>query len=112
MLRPDAVRPGTFARPLSDVELSRVGNGPLGSVPLRPSQWVPSRSHPGDLGRPFTVQSGRQKELQVSMSGGWAQQLRDGYVRLHEWIRTTAPHLKYIIFDYGPTTANPASAEA
>jgi len=46
------------------------------------------------------------------MSGGWAQQLRDGYVRLHEWIRTTAPHLKYIIFDYGPTTANPASAEA
>jgi hypothetical protein len=41
------------------------------------------------------VQSGRQKEIQVSIRGGWAQQMRDGYVRLHDWIRTTAPQLKY-----------------
>ena len=40
------------------------------------------------------VQSGRQKELQISVRGGWAEQLRDGYIRLHEWIRTTAPQLK------------------
>jgi hypothetical protein len=40
------------------------------------------------------VQSGRQKEVQVSIRGGWAEQLRDGYLRLHEWIRTTAPQLK------------------
>ena len=31
------------------------------------------------------VQSGRQKELQVSISDGWAHQLREGYLRLHEW---------------------------
>lgn len=43
------------------------------------------------------VQSGRQKELQVSISGGWARQLRDGYMRLHEWIRSTAPQFKNIV---------------
>jgi hypothetical protein len=41
------------------------------------------------------VQSGRQKELQVSIKGGWADQLRTGYTRITEWIRTTAPQLKY-----------------
>jgi hypothetical protein len=58
------------------------------------------------------VQSGRQKELQVSISGDWAEQLRDGYLRLHEWIRTTAPQLKYIVPDHHQTTANPAPAGA
>ena len=43
------------------------------------------------------VQSGRQKEVQVSIRGGWAEQLRDGYLRLHDWIRTTAPQLKTAI---------------
>ena len=43
------------------------------------------------------VQSGRQKEVQVSISGGWAEQLRDGYLRLHEWIRSTAPQLKTVV---------------
>jgi hypothetical protein len=38
--------------------------------------------------------------------------LRDGYLRLHEWIRTTAPQLKYIVPDQGPTTANHAPAGA
>ena len=42
------------------------------------------------------VQSGRQKELQISIRGGWAEQLRDGYMRLHEWIRSTAPQLKRV----------------
>jgi hypothetical protein len=42
------------------------------------------------------VQSGRQKEVQVSIRGGWAEQLRDGYIRLHDWIRTTAPQLKSV----------------
>jgi len=58
------------------------------------------------------VQSGRQKEVQVSIRGGWAEQLKDGYTRLHDWIRTTAPQLKYAIpvcpFG-GPETA-PAGA--
>lgn len=58
------------------------------------------------------VQSGRQKELQVSINGGWAEQLRDGYLRLHEWIRTTAPQLKYIVPDHHQNTANPAPAGA
>jgi len=58
------------------------------------------------------VQSGRQKEIQVSISGGWAQQLRDGYIRLYEWIRTTAPQLKYIPSEPCSATANfvPTSA--
>ena len=43
------------------------------------------------------VQSGRQKEVQVSISGGWAEQLRDGYLRLHEWIRSTAPQMKTVV---------------
>ena len=30
------------------------------------------------------VPSGRQKELQVPISGGWAEQLRDGVLRLHD----------------------------
>jgi hypothetical protein len=41
------------------------------------------------------VESGRQKEIQVSIRGGWAEQLKEGYTRLHDWIRTTAPQLKY-----------------
>ncbi len=40
-------------------------------------------------------QSGRQKEVQISVRG-WAEQLKDGYLRLHEWIRTTAPQLKTV----------------
>jgi hypothetical protein len=56
------------------------------------------------------AQSGRQKEIQVSSSGGWAQQLRDGYLRLHEWIRTTAPQLKSIVPQPDPATPNPAPA--
>jgi hypothetical protein len=54
------------------------------------------------------VQSGRQKEVQVSIRGGWAQQMRDGYIRLHDWIRTTAPQLKYTMpapSDPGPEFA-------
>jgi len=42
------------------------------------------------------VQSGRQKEVQASIRGGWAQQLKDGYLRLHDWIRTTAPQLNRV----------------
>jgi len=45
------------------------------------------------------VESGRQKELQVSIRGGWAEQLKEGYTRLHDWIRTTAPQLKYTMPD-------------
>ena len=30
------------------------------------------------------VQSGRQKEIQIIVSGGWAQLLKDGFARLHE----------------------------
>jgi hypothetical protein len=58
------------------------------------------------------VQSGRQKEVQVSISGGWAQQLRDGYLRLHEWIRTTAPQLKCIVPEPPSPTGSPAQAGA
>jgi hypothetical protein len=42
------------------------------------------------------VQFGQQKAVQFSIRGGWAEQLRDGYMRLHDWIRTTAPQLKAI----------------
>ena len=45
------------------------------------------------------VESGRQKEIQVSIRGGWAEQLKAGYTRLHDWIRTTAPQLKYTFSD-------------
>jgi hypothetical protein len=58
------------------------------------------------------VQSGRQKEVQASISGGWAQQLRDGYLRLHEWIRTTAPQLKCIVPEPPSPTGSPAQAGA
>ena len=40
------------------------------------------------------VQSGRQKTLQVSVSGKWWQQLRVGYERVCAWSATTAPQLK------------------
>lgn len=40
------------------------------------------------------VERGRQKEMQLAVSGGWLEQLKDGYLRLHEWIRSTAPQLK------------------
>ena len=52
------------------------------------------------------VQSGRQKEVQVSIRGGWAEQLRTGYTRLHEWISTTAPQLKRVVA-LQPDTTNP-----
>ena len=42
------------------------------------------------------VQSGRQKEIQISVSGGWAVMMRDGFTRLHEWVRSTAPQLKTV----------------
>ena len=58
------------------------------------------------------VQSGRQKEVQASISGGWAQQLRDGYLRLHEWIRTTAPQLQCIVPEPRSPTGSPAQAGA
>ena len=43
------------------------------------------------------VQSGRQKEVQISIRGGWAKQSRTGYTKLHEWISTTAPQLKRVV---------------
>lgn len=54
------------------------------------------------------VQSGRQKEVQISIRGGWAEQLRDGYLRLHDWIRTTAPQLKRVVPWSADSSANPA----
>jgi autotransporter translocation and assembly factor TamB len=54
------------------------------------------------------VQSGRQKEVQISIRGGWAEQLRDGYLRLHDWIRTTAPQLKRVVPWSSDSSANPA----
>jgi hypothetical protein len=42
------------------------------------------------------VKTGRQKELQISIKGGWLHQLRTGYIRLYEWINTTAPQLKVV----------------
>jgi hypothetical protein len=54
------------------------------------------------------VQSGRQKEMQVSIRGGRAEQLRTGYTRLNEWISTTAPQFKQLITvsaDPAPSTA-------
>jgi hypothetical protein len=46
------------------------------------------------------VESGRQKVLQVSIRGGWAEQLKEGYTRLHDWIQSTAPQLKKVFFGY------------
>lgn len=40
------------------------------------------------------VQSGRQKTLQVSVSGQWWEQLRAGYQRVSAWLAATAPQLK------------------
>ena len=40
------------------------------------------------------VQSGRQKTLQVSVSGKWWEQLRTGYQRVCAWLAATAPQLK------------------
>ena len=40
------------------------------------------------------VQSGRQKTLQVSVSGQRWEQLRAGYQRVSAWLATTAPQLK------------------
>lgn len=40
------------------------------------------------------VQSGRQKTLQVSVSGQWWEQLQAGYQRVCAWLAATAPQLK------------------
>jgi hypothetical protein len=40
------------------------------------------------------VQSGRQKTLQVSVSGKWWEQLQAGYQRVCAWLAATAPQLK------------------
>lgn len=40
------------------------------------------------------VQSGRQKTLQVSVSGKWWEQLQTGYQRVCAWLAATAPQLK------------------
>jgi hypothetical protein len=56
------------------------------------------------------VESGRQKELQVSIKGGWADQLREGYTRITEWIRTTAPQLKYQMSTSDHDLANVATS--
>ncbi|MEO6001990.1 MAG: hypothetical protein ABIZ04_17840 [Opitutus sp.] len=48
------------------------------------------------------VQSGRQIEVHVSISGGWDKQLRDGYLRLHEWIRSTALQVKTVVPEHAP----------
>ena len=45
--------------------------------------------------RATTEFAARQKKLQVSIRGGWADPLRTGYTRITEWLRTTAPQLKY-----------------
>jgi len=31
------------------------------------------------------------KKMQISVSGSWPQLLKDGFARLHEWVRSTAP---------------------
>jgi hypothetical protein len=56
------------------------------------------------------VESGRQKEIQVSIKDGWADQLRDGYIRITEWIRTTAPQLKYQMSTSDMDLANAATS--
>jgi hypothetical protein len=40
------------------------------------------------------VQSGRQKTLQVSVSGKWWEQLQAGSQRVCAWLAATAPQLK------------------
>jgi hypothetical protein len=57
------------------------------------------------------VESGRQKELQASIKGGWADQSREGYTRITEWIRTTAPQLKNQMSTSDHDVANVATSE-
>jgi len=45
------------------------------------------------------VQSGRQKTLQIGVSGKWWEQLRAGYQRVCAWLAATAPQLKGQMFD-------------
>jgi hypothetical protein len=52
--------------------------------------------------------SGRQKEVKISIRDGWAEQLRDGHLRLHDWIRTTAPQLKRVVPLSADSSATPA----
>ena len=40
------------------------------------------------------VQSGRQKTLQVSVSGQWWEEFRAGYQRVCAWLAAAAPQLK------------------
>jgi hypothetical protein len=54
------------------------------------------------------VQSSGQKEMQVSIRGGWAEQLRTGYTKLHEWISTTAPQFKQVITVLADPAPSPA----
>ena len=53
------------------------------------------------------VQSGRQKTLQVSVSGKWWKQLEAGYQRVCAWLASTAPQLKIPL----GTTTIPLSTE-
>ncbi|MCK9589797.1 MAG: hypothetical protein M0Q93_10620 [Terrimicrobiaceae bacterium] len=39
------------------------------------------------------VQSGRQRVLQICATGGWWDQLKEGYTRLCRWLEATAPQL-------------------
>lgn len=39
------------------------------------------------------VKSGRRKELHISVSGQWWDELKDGYSRICKWISSTAPQL-------------------
>lgn len=50
------------------------------------------------------LQRGRQKELQLALSGGWLEKPKDGYRRLHEWIHSTAPQLKTATTTTAPST--------
>jgi hypothetical protein len=40
------------------------------------------------------VKSSRQRTLHVAVSGAWWQELKDGYQRVSNWIKRTAPQLK------------------
>ena len=44
------------------------------------------------------------------MRGGWAEQLRDGYLRLDKWIFSTAPQLKIVLPI--PPEKHPANARS
>ncbi len=56
------------------------------------------------------VQSGRQKTLQVSVSGKWCKQLAAGYQRVCWWLSSTAPQLKEPIS--AATSALPTTSAA